>query len=181
MRNCFLLLFLLAVSVQGFAQKGLLFYNTKKNKTILVKEGMRASILYKGYKGQTEFAREIIREITDSTITLGVDLTQVTGIRPGKINSLTHKIIRVEDIVGFRRMGTGRQIAKTVVAVGGVVGSFYLLRNVYRSSTISSGSSFLISLGVGLGLVGINELLFPENIKYYMEDGWQVKVIDQAR
>lgn len=147
----------------------------------MVKEGMRVSLLYKGYRGQNEFAREIIKEITDSTVTLGIDITEITGIRPGKINSVTHKVIRVQDIIGFRRMGTGRQLAKTVVAVGGVVGSFYLLRNVYRSSNISSGTSFLISLGVGAGLVGVNELLFPENIKYYMEDGWQVSVIDQAR
>lgn len=182
MRSCFLLLFLLSVSLHGFAQKELLFYNTKKNRTILIREGMRVSLLYKGYNGQVEFTKEIIRKITDSTVTVGVDVTElVPGLRPGKMNMLRHKVVRVEDIIGFRKMGVGRQVAKTAIAIGGVVGSFYLLRNVYSSSNISTGSSFLISLGVGVGLLGVNELLFPENIKYYMEDGWSVKVINHVR
>jgi hypothetical protein len=180
MRSFFLFVFLFAVSVSGYAQKSLLFYNTKKKKTILAKEGMRVSILYKGYQGQVEFAKEIIREITDSTITLGIDITQLApNIRPGKINKLTYKTVRVEDIIGFRKMGVGRQVAKSVVAIGGVVGSFYFLRHIYSSGNIGTGSSFLISLGVGAGLVAVNELLFPENIKHYMEDGWAVRVINQ--
>jgi hypothetical protein len=181
MRNLFLAI-ILFLSVPVMAQKSLLFYHTGKNKTIEIKQGIRVSLLYKGYMGQVEFSKEIIREITDSTITLGLDYTEMLpGLRPGRMNLFTHKVIRTEDILGFRKMGVGRQLAKTGVALGGAVGSFYLLRSVFNSNNISTANSFLLSLGIGTGLYAMNELLFPENIKYYMEDGWKVKVIDSGR
>ncbi len=141
-----------------------------------MKVGHRAAILYTGYRGQTEFARETVTEITDSTITLGVDVNRIfPNSKPGKNNRFTYKTIAVKDIKGFRRMTVGRQVAKTSFNIAGVVGSFYLLRGVY-SSDISNFSSFAISLGVGMGLYGINNLIFPENIKHYMQEGWTVEV-----
>jgi hypothetical protein len=173
----FALLFLVS-SITCFAQKRLLFYNTKTLKTIELKEGHRASILYKGYMGQLEVMIHTVTQITDSTITLGSDFSGTPfATKPGKIAGLSYKTIRITDIEGFRRMTVGRQLARSGVNIIGIVGSYYLLRNVYTSN-ISGTGAFFISLGTGLGIVGITKLLFPENIKYYMEDGWQVKVVE---
>jgi hypothetical protein len=161
-----------------FAQKKLVFTYSATLETIEMKVGHRAAILYTGYRGQTEFARENVTEITDSTIVLGVDITRIfPNSKPGKNNRLTYKVISIKDIKGFRRMTIGRQLAKSSFNIAGVVGSFYLLHGIY-SSDISNFSSFAISVGVGVGLYGINNLIFPENIKYYMQEGWTVKVVD---
>lgn len=175
----FIALFLfIGFSTFCFAQKRLLFYNTQKLKTIELKEGHRASILYKGYNNQIEFITHTVSQITDSTITLGVDMSSYFPNRkPGQSIRMTYKVIRIEDIIGFRRMTLGRQWAKIGVSIGGIVGSFYLLHGVYNNSSISNGGAFFISLGTGFALLGLNQLLFPENIKYYFKDGWEVKVL----
>ena len=51
-----------------------------------------------------------------------------------------------------------------------------MLRGLY-SSNIASGYSVIASIGVGLAVIELNELVFPENIKHYMENGWQVAVV----
>jgi hypothetical protein len=168
----------LFVSVYCNAQKHLLFFNTHTLKTIELKEGHRASILYKGYNDQIEFVTHTVTQITDSTITLGIDLSSYFPNRkPGQTIRMTHKIIRIQDIIGFRRMTLGRQWAKIGVSVAGLVGSFYFLHGVYNNGTISNSGAFFISLGTGFALLGLNQLLFPENIKYYFKDGWEVKVL----
>ncbi len=153
-----------------------MFTHLATQHTIEMKVGHRAAILYTGYRGQLEFSRETVTDITDSTITLGVDVSRIfSNSKPGKNNQFTYKTISIRDIKGFRRMTLGRQMAKLSFNVAGVVGSFYFLKGVY-SSDMSNFSTFAISLGVGLGLYGINNLLFPENIKYYMDEGWTVTV-----
>lgn len=175
----FVALFLfIGFSTFCFAQKRLLFYNTQKLKTIELKEGHRASILYKGYNNQIELATQTVTQITDSTITLGMDMSSYFPNRkPGQSLRMTYKIIRIEDIIGFRRMTLGRQWAKVGVGVAGIVGSFYFLHGIYNNPSIGNGSAFFISLGTGFGLLALNQLLFPENIKHYFKDGWEVKVL----
>lgn len=174
------LLLFVGFSTVCFAQKRLLFYNTQTLKTVELKEGHRASILYKGYNNQIEFMTDAVTQITDSTITLGLDMTSfLPNRKPGQTISSKHKIIRIEDIIGFRRMTLGRQWAKIGVNIAGIVGSFYLLHGVYNNSSISNGGAFLISLGTGFAILGVGQLLFPENIKYYFKDGWQVNVLSE--
>jgi hypothetical protein len=174
----FLLLF---CSLICFGQKSLLFYNTKTLRTIELKVGHKATLLYKGYLNQTEVICHTVTDITDSTIVIGSDLSIILPEkRPGQKLGQVQKVIRISDITGFRRMTIGRQLAKAGVGVAGAVGSFYLLQYIYQSD-ISRGNAFLISLGTGFSLIGLNRILFPENIKYYFEDGWQVKVINHNR
>lgn len=146
-----------------------------------MKVGNRASFSYKGYMGQPEFVKETICGITDSTVVLGLSLyeslpQQLT--KPGKHPRIVHKVIRIDDIIGFRKMGVGRLVAKSAVSVGGIFASYYLLKDIYTSG-IGAGSSILLSMGVGFGLLGVTEVLFPENIKHYLEDGWQVNVANE--
>jgi hypothetical protein len=170
----------LVISVNCFAQKKLLFYNSRTLKTIEMKVGHRASLLYKGYNDQVEFMCNNVTDVTDSTITLGIDMTEYfPNKKPGQFARIPYKIIRIEDIIGFRRITLGRQWAKAGVSLAGIVGSFYLLHGVYNNSAISNTGAFFISLGTGFALIGLNHALFPENIKYYMKDGWKVKAFDE--
>lgn len=183
MRIISLSIFFILLSVTGFAQKKLVFKNTKTLKTVELRVGNRASFSYNGYMQQPEFLKETISDITDSTVVLGMSYFQSLPqsiTKPGKYPALVYKVIRIEDITGFRKMGVGRMIAKSAVSIGGIFASYYLLKDIY-SSNISTGSSILLSMGVGLGLYGVTELLFPENVKYYMADGWQVSVAEDHR
>lgn len=159
-----------------FAQKKALLIHAEKQKVLELKVGHRVALLYTGYRGQVEFACEMVSDITDSTITIGLKDGLLGSSKKGKQN---YKTIAIKDIQGFRRMTLGRQLAKTAFTIGGVVGSFYLLRGVY-SSNLSNWSSFAISLGVGLGLYELNALIFPENIKYFMDEGWTIAVVDPS-
>lgn len=177
------LFFLICFSgiVNAWAQKSLLFYQQKSAKTIELKVGHRAAILYKGYTGQTEFFCETVTEISDSTIELGINLQNKypsIALRPGKMNRITHKTIRIIDIIGFRRMTIGRQVAKLTLTTAGIIGSFYILPKIY-STGLSPTAAFFASLGYGIGILWLNNILFPENIKYYFEDGWSVKVLEE--
>ncbi|AMS25685.1 hypothetical protein AEM51_00260 [Bacteroidetes bacterium UKL13-3] len=180
MRKFSFYILLMFVSLSCFAQKRLVFTNVQKQKVVELRVGNRATFYYKGYMDQPECVKETISDITDSTVVLGLSydgLLPKSITKPGKYPKLMHKIIRIEDITGFRKMGTGRMLAKSAVSIGGIFASYYLLKNIY-SSNMSSGTSILLSMGVGFGLLGVTELLFPENIKHYTEDGWQAKVVD---
>lgn len=179
MRSFFICLGLLFSVQISSAQRSLLFFNLQSGKTIQLKVGHRASILYKGYLGQLEFAKETVTDITDTTIVLGVNLAETMPLlapKPGKSTRLTYKVIRINDIVGFRRMTLGRQFAKLSLTVVGVVGTFVVF-NQAKMRGVSSFNASLITFGSGLSFLWINNLLLPENIKYYMENGWQVKVL----
>jgi hypothetical protein len=183
MRSISLSIFLVLLSVVVFAQKKLVFRNIKTLKTIELRVGNRASFSYKGYLQQPEFIKQTISDITDSTVVLGISYYESLPkslTKPGKHPTLVYKVIRIEDIIGFRKMGVARMIAKSAVSIGGIFASYYLLKDIYSSNT-STGSSILLSMGVGFGLYGFTELLFPENVKHYMEDGWQVNVSDDGR
>lgn len=179
MRRLFVLVSFTALNLCCYAQKVLQFANATTQQFITVKVGNRVAILYKGYLGQVEFVRETVTEITDSTIVVGTNYAEqfpsLVG-KPGKNNKLTYKVIRIQDIVGFRKIGLGRQLGKLVVSAAGIVGSFYFLRGVYKSN-LSNASTFFISMGTGFCLLAINSILFPENIKYYFAEGWSVQVV----
>jgi hypothetical protein len=163
------------------AQHALLFYNPQQGKEIRMQVGHKACILYKGYLGQIEIAKETVTDITDSTIVLGVNLAEkmpALAGKPGKRKTLTYKVIKHSDIIGFRRMTIGRQVAKIGLTAAGLVGSFYLVSNVYRGD-FTTLQAFGISLAGGVAFVWLNNALLPENIKYYMDEGWQVKLIKQ--
>jgi hypothetical protein len=179
MRKLTFLSFLVCMSLFCFAQKSLLFYHIQTLRTIELKVGHKATILYKGYLGQAEFISQVVTEISDSTITLGTDAQSFfASQKPGKNIKQVHKVIRISDITGFRRMTIGRQLGKAGLSIAGVVGSIYLLPYVYGSGA-GKGTAFFISFASGLTILGINQLVFPENIKYYFKDGWEAKVVNQ--
>ena len=170
---------LVILSQLASAQKSLYFFNSQKNKLIEVHEGHYLSLQYTGYLGQTEFVKNVVTAITDSTITLGVEMEKFGFL--GTSNSRLvppHKIIRIKDITAFRKMTVARQLVKSACTIGAVLGSYFLLYDLYNSPSVSRGGAFFISIGVGVGSSLLFNALFPENVKYRLPDGWQVVVAE---
>lgn len=159
------------VCVFAQAQKTLQFHHAQKDKTIEVKAGEVVFIGYAGYMGQLEYATGALVNVTDSTIEIGTRALR-SGKQENRLTNL-HKIVRISDIVGFRKRTVAGAVLKATLSVGVLVGSYFLVNSLYSSSSISNGSAFVISLGIGLGSTAALGLVFPEKTKYRMSEGWK--------
>jgi hypothetical protein len=164
-------------SVCVHAQRNLYFINRARHKVVEVQVGQQLSLKYKGYLNQPEFCRQTVTDITDSTITLGVDpallgkgYQQMTANNP----KFVYRKILIRDIIAFRRISVERALLKNALLVGNLIGSYYLLSDLYHNSHFSTPQTFLISFGTGILSVIVINLLLPENPKYQVENGWEV-------
>lgn len=161
----------------GFSQE-VWFTNAAKNKVIKARVGNMIYITYKGYNGQHEFATQILSEITDSTITLGLGPGGIFGAgKRYNASANAYKVINIKDITAFRKRSVGGVSLNALVSIGSVVGSIFLLDDLIRANNISTGNALLISVGAGLVVRYATMLVFPVNAKYKMSDGWKVQVV----
>lgn len=167
---CSLMLFF-AVSVTG---QTLTFKNQFSQKTYLVKPGTKLYLGYKGYGGQQEFAANYVYDITDSTITLGSFANQFFVSDKPNASTNNFKTIRIADLTHFRKRSATAEIGRDLLKVGATLGSVIWLGELYRSKNLSTGNAFLISVGTGVALNWGIRLLFPDNAKHRLADGWVV-------
>jgi hypothetical protein len=177
--NRLIILSFFILPLAAVCQPALYFYNAQVNKIIVAKPGDQLVVMYKGYNNQTEFYREIITEITDSTVTLGNNYNHANNFisrgqkRKAEKLGPNFKVIAIKDIVAFRRIGVGSILTKSVLQIGSVLGLVVLAEDVFESSSFSSSEKFLITFGAGLATKVLLTILFPEGVKYQMSDGWQ--------
>jgi hypothetical protein len=148
-----------------YAQQKLVFSFPTTGQTVEFTEGNKISILYKGYLGQVEYASDIIRDLNDTTLTLMMR----TGLGKPKM-----RIIRIADIIAFRRISLGRQLAKLGVSIAGIASSYYLVRYIYRSS-LHPAAQFGLSLSSGIAVFSLNNHILPDFPNCFLEDGWVLK------
>jgi len=168
----FIFLFCGIFLVNSAHAQQVVFYNPKLNKTILIKSGSKVFLGYTGYNGNTEFASNTVTDITDSTITIGLDMSYWLPNRKPSVFTNNFKVIRLKDITHFRKRSLAGEMIKNILQIGGAVGSVYLLSDLYRDERYSRSSAVLISLGAGLVLNAASKVIFPENAKYRVQDGW---------
>ncbi len=176
-RHYIFLLLSILFFLESRAQTNLYFINRAKHKIIEVRVGQQLSIKYKGYLGQTEFVKQSVTDVNDSSVTLGIDPEMFgKGFKTMMSNNpkYVYRKVMIKDIMAFRRMTAGRQLLKSGLMAGNIIGSYYLLYDLYRDNHFSIGVNFLISLGVGIGTSVIINAILPENPKYHLDDGWEV-------
>lgn len=177
--NRIILSVLFLLPLLGLSQPALYFYNAQTNELITAKAGQQLVVLYKGYNGQTEFYKEIITEITDSTLTLGHDFTKTNNFvsisqrKKAHKKGPAYKVIAIQDIMAFRRISPTRILSKAGLQIGSVVGLLFLVEDIYESPDISSSNAFFLSFGLGIASRTIINIIFPEDVKYYMSEGWK--------
>lgn len=159
---------------QNAKAQQILAINTNTGKIYSMGIGDVLSVQYKGYLGQNERFKSTIYAISDSSVFLGIPsklLEKVTN------ESQFIKEIRYRDIIGFRKIGLGRQILKNTLTLGSAVGSIYLMNQLYRKNQISDIGKIGISLGVGIGINQLLNFVFPESPNIWTKDGWEIKKI----
>ncbi len=161
------------------AQPDAWFVNSRVKKAIRVSVGQILSVSYHGYLGQKDYVKAPVTDINDSMITLGTDPALLPGfIRKSAENNPRYvfRKIFIRDIIAFRRITAGRQLLKSSLVAGSIVGSFFLFKELNESQKYKASELFWISLGSGLGSSYLINAMFPETPKYRMEQDWRVVV-----
>ncbi|MES2380111.1 MAG: hypothetical protein V4538_03660 [Bacteroidota bacterium] len=179
MIKSFLLLFLLCFTVFGlYAQKTIRFINTRSNEVIEASIGQTLSVQYLAYNNQLFHHKNVITDITDSSITLGnINEPQIEWVQKlsGKYDA-SYRIILLKDIVSFRRITTGRTIAKSLLSTSILVATYVGGIDLFRYNKIGFWETLGISVGIGLTTTLITAFILPENPKYKLADGWVILV-----
>ena len=171
-------LLILFFTNQIFAQKSLLFLNTKISQTIEVTEGQTLSIQYRGYNNQLYHYKNTVTEINDSSIVLGNIANEPAAWiqKLSKKFEPNYRIVEIKDIVAFRRITAGRTMGKSLVSSSitliTIFGTYYLFSN----SNMNYGTSILVSFGIGIVSSTLNAFILPENPVYKLKNDWVITV-----
>ena len=159
------------------AQREIVFSNPASGKVILAHPGDQLALVYKGYLGREELFKQMIFDITDSSVFLGIDpsIFPAAFTKDPRKHGRVYKEILFRDVISFRRISAARSLLKASLTTGAAVGSIFLLNSLYKSSTMSDLTRIGISLGVAFGSAIIINAIFPEKPRYLVEDGWSIK------
>jgi hypothetical protein len=171
-------LLILFFTNQIFAQKSLLFLNTKTSKTIEVSEGQTLSIQYRGYNNQLYHYKNTVTEINDSSIVLG-NIAEEPAVWIQKISKKyepNYRVVAIKDIVSFRRITLGRILGKSLISTTFSVGSIFAFYGIINNSNGNYFQAFFISLGIGMLPPILNSFILPENPVNKIKNDWIVTV-----
>lgn len=157
----------------------IVFINPNEGKIIHAKEGDMLSIRYKGYLGQTEYFKNTLTLIGDSSFILGIPFGSDENMGSKLQQQLQYKEIKYSDVIAFRRSGMGRTFLKSTLSIGAIVGSFYVLNGLYTRNQVSDLGKIGLSLGVGLSFNLLINVAFPDKPNHKMKDGWQIKTLKE--
>ncbi|MCF8445445.1 MAG: hypothetical protein K9H61_00505, partial [Bacteroidia bacterium] len=135
----------------------------------------------KGYLGQTEYFKNTLTEIKDSSFVLGVPIFRRNGGNMGNEidQQFQCKEIRYLDVIAFRKASIGRNVFKSTLTLGAAVGTVFLFDKLYQKNQVSTFAKIGISIGVGLSLNYLINLAIPEKPNHKMTDGWQINPLKE--
>jgi len=150
--------------------------NLQSGKIIEISVGQTLSATYIGYMGQLESVKGMVLSINDSIIQLS-DFARSPGIFMKKTEDMfLYKNIRISDLQRFRRITVWRQFAKAITTAALVTGTYILIYSKLNSTNTGIGEKFIYATLSGMAVFSLTELIFPENPKYKLTEGWQVEV-----
>jgi hypothetical protein len=160
-----MILIVLSVLLGGraAAQNRLVFEHAASHDSVVVESGDLVNIQYKGYLGQIQLNKNRVALVGPGSLFL---------MNPGKDLPAQPFEIKGEDITGFRRMSPIQPFIKPLGSLAASIGMLYLLD---AQDNISLGSQILYTTLAGIAVNYLLDLLFPDDIKYRMADGWSVR------
>ena len=177
-KNLLSFIIILLFSCQVFAQKSLIFLNTKTNETLEVSVGQTLSIKFKGYNNQIFYVKNIVTEINDSNIVLGHEAEEppVWTQKLSKKFEPNYRVVDIKDIVAFRRITAGRTLGKSLLSSTIMLGTFFGTIDLFRNTQLETWQTVLLSLGIGTATSVVNAFVLPENPKNKISDNWVITV-----
>jgi hypothetical protein len=151
------------LSIQANGQSRLVFELAASHDSVVVESGDLVNIQYRGYLNQVQLNKSHVAAVANGSLFL---------LNGGKDLPAQPFEIKGEDITGFRRMSPIQPFIKPLGSLAASIGMLYLLDS---SDNISLGSQILYTTLAGIAVNYLLDLLFPDDIKYHMADGWKVR------
>ncbi|MCU0452261.1 MAG: hypothetical protein MUE68_01245 [Bacteroidetes bacterium] len=159
-----ILVMLLMMSASALGQNVLLFENAASRDTVRVEATDYLRLTFKGYLGQVDGVMNHVVSVGDSSVMM-TNLASEDQMAPYEV--------RIDDIRGFRRMPKLQPLIKPVANLTVAVGTIIILDNSSLSATKVSIYSAVATFATGYLL----DLIFKDDIKFQMADGWTVRVV----
>jgi len=173
----FLIIFGFVLSQTSIAQSSINFIDTLTGKIINAKPGDYLILKYKGYLGQTEYYKQTLQGVSDSSILVGIIHPYAPFSAAFKNMNNPWKEIKLNDIESFKRRSAGANFLKSLIGIGAGLSAILLLKNLNDEKKFSNGKNLAISLGVGIGInITVNKL-FSDKPKNHIKDGWRIESV----
>lgn len=158
-----LILIMLLVAAAG-AQTTLVFENAQLQDTVRIEAKDYVNIEYKGYLGQTGQQMQFVNSVNETSIYL-------LAAQMKTLPAAGYEI-KASDITGFRRMSPIQPFIKPITSLGVILGTYFVLAD---NSKNSEADLLLYTSVAGILVNYAIDFLFPEDIKFKVADGWNVR------
>lgn len=158
-----ILALLMVLSATAAAQTRLIFENARSQETVVIESRDLVNIQFRGYLNQLQLTKSTVAAVTDGSLFL-FNANKDLPAQPFEIKG--------EDITGFRRIPGIQPYIKPIGSLGASIGMFYLLES---NAKITPAEQIIYTTLAGIAVNYLLDLLFPDDIKYQVADGWKVR------
>lgn len=157
-----LTLIMLLAAAAG-AQTTLVFENAQLQDTVRIEAKDYVNLEFKGYLDQPSQQMSFVKSVNATSVYLAASMKTLP---PEGYE------IKASDITGFRRMSMFQPFIKPVTSLGVILGTYFILAD---NKTTSEADLLLYTSVAGILVNYAVDFLFPDNIKYNVADGWNVR------
>ena len=149
----------------AIAQNKLVFEKSILNEQEVIEQGDYIIILYKGYQDQLAEQKSHIVRISETSLVFNTSKSR--DLIDDDIN------VRLQDILGFKKLWKYELIARPIITLGTTIGSYFYFDSKHYNATEQLIYTSLISIGTSLAL----NWIFNDDIENKMNDGWTYKIM----
>ena len=154
---------ILILAASSIAQTTLVFENAQAQDTVRIEAKDYVNLEFKGYLNQPSQQMSFVKSVNATSIYLAASMKTLP---PEGYE------IKASDITGFRRMSPIQPFIKPVTSLGVVLGTYFILAD---NKSVSEADLLLYTSVAGLVITYAVDFLFPDDIKYQVADGWNVR------
>ncbi|MFZ4621649.1 MAG: hypothetical protein ACOYNS_13900 [Bacteroidota bacterium] len=154
---------IMLVAATAGAQTTLVFENATLQDTVRIEAKDYVNLEFKGYLNQPSQQMSFVKSVNATSIYLAASMKTLPaeGFE-----------IKANDITGFRRMSMFQPFIKPVTSLGVLLGTYFVLAD---NKSMSEADLLLYSSLAGLVITYAVDFIFPDDIKYHVADGWNVR------
>lgn len=155
---------IIALAATAGAQTTLVFENAQLQDTVKIEAKDYVNIEYKGYLEQPGQQMSYVKSISATSVYLAASMKTLPA---------EGYEIKASDITGFRRMSMIQPFIKPVTSLGVLLGTYFVLAD---NKSMTEADLLLYTSVAGILVTYAVDFLFPEDIKFHVADGWNVRM-----